>query len=316
MAARQLSETLEATNDSDGPEETRNPNAPAKQWTNPNPNPFTWACPDGSFVKKILQRGSGLEKPKEGSKCLICVEMEPSSNFDAMKHFQNGINQSVEMILGESDTQFAEIIEKCVETMLLGEQCEVCLAPALMEMLTDSREGLRFTVKLEELTIQKDSWEMPFEEKWEAAMHHKAKGTVQFKNGNLFGAARRYAKSLRLLVTVKYDVPLEKGEEYNKVRSTLYSNLAACQIKQNQFRNVIQNCSKALEMDPDSVKCLYRRGQAYASINEFDKASGDLKRVLQLEPGNSAAVQQLRILNEQVKAQNEKMGKAMSKLFS
>ncbi|XP_067865472.1 FK506-binding protein-like [Heterodontus francisci] len=314
MASSRLNETLEVTDHSDGPEEVRKPNALAREWT--NPKPFTWACPDGSFVKKILQRGSGLDKPKEGSKCRVCVEMESTSKFDAGTHFQNGINQSVEIILGESDTRFADIIEKCVETMLLGEQCEVLLAPQLMETFIDCGERLRFTVKLEEFILHRDSWEMPFEEKWQAAMHHKAKGTEHFKSGNLFGAARRYSKSLKLLVTVKYDVPLEKGEEYNKARRALYSNLAACQIKQNQYGSVVQNCSKALEIDPDSVKCLYRRGQAYASINEFDKAKGDLKRVLELEPGNTAAVQQLRILNEQVKTQNDKMGKAMSKLFS
>ncbi|XP_078422722.1 FK506-binding protein-like [Cetorhinus maximus] len=313
MAASQLSETLEVTNQSDGPEEARNPNTPSKEWT--NPEPFTLACPDGSFVKKILQRGSGLDKPKEGSKCRVCVEVEPSCNFDTATHFQNGINRSVEMILGESDTQFAQIIEKCVETMLLGEQCEILLALGLAEIFTDRGKKLRLTVKLEEFTLHQDSWQMGFEEKWQVAMQHKAKGTEYFKSGNLFGAALRYAKSLRLLVTAKYDVPLEKGEEYDQTRKALYSNLAACQIKQKQYRNVIQNCSKALEIDPDSMKCLYRRGQAYASINEFDKAKGDLRRVLKLEPGNSAAAQQLRVLNEQVKAQNEKMGKAMSKLF-
>ncbi|XP_038671048.1 FK506-binding protein-like [Scyliorhinus canicula] len=312
MAENQLSETLEVTNHRDGPE-ARNPHAPMKEWT--DPAPFTWACPDGFFVKKILQQGSGLDKPKEGCKCQVCVEVEPSCNFDAGTHFQHGINQTIEMILGESDTQFTEIIEKCVETMLLGEQCEVLLAPGLMEKFTDGGNRLKLYVKLEEFTLHCDSWQMGFEEKWQVAMYHKVKGTEHFKSGNLFGAARRYAKSLRLLVTVKYDLPLEKGEEYNRARRDLYSNLAACQLKQKQFRHVIQNCSKALEIDPDSVKCLYRRGQAYASINEFEKARDDCRRVLLLEPGNTAAAHHLRILNEQVKAQNEKIGKAMSKLF-
>ncbi|XP_051899528.1 FK506-binding protein-like [Pristis pectinata] len=311
MATSQLTEILEATNNNDRQEQVRNL---SDHWI--HPKSFTWACPDHSFVKKILQVGSGLDKPKEGSRCRVCIEVEPTSNFDSRKHFPIGINQSAELILGESDTWFAEVIDKCVETMLLGEQCEVLLAPGLVEAGTDLADGLKFTVKLEELTLRKDSWEMTFEEKWQAAMHHKTKGTEHFKNGNLFGATRRYAKSLRLLVSVKYEVPPEKGEEYNKVRCTLYSNLAACQLKQNQYRNVIQNCSKALEIEPNSVKCLYRRGQAYASINEVDKAKGDLKRVLKLEPGNTAAVQQLRIVTKQIRAQNEKLGKAMSKLFS
>ncbi|GCC33687.1 hypothetical protein chiPu_0012157 [Chiloscyllium punctatum] len=308
MAVSQLNETLATTTLSD-----RLENAPTEEQT--NPEPFTWTCPDGSFVKKILQRGSGLDKPKEGSKCRVCVDVEPSSSFDAGTHFQNGINQSVELILGETDTQFVELIEKCVETMLLGEQCELIPVPDLMKTFTDCREGLRMVVKLEEFTLQRDSWEVGFEEKWQMAMHHKAKATEHFKSGNLFGAALRYAKSLKLLVTVKYDLPLEKTKEYVQARKALYSNLAACQIKQKQYRNVIHNCSKALEIEPDSVKCLYRRGQAYASINEFDKAKRDLKRVLKLEPANSAAAAQLRVLIEQIKAQNEKMGKAMSKLF-
>ncbi|XP_048376336.1 FK506-binding protein-like [Stegostoma tigrinum] len=308
MAASQLNETLVATAHSDRPE-----NAPTEEQT--NPDLCTWSCPDGSFVKKILQRGSGLDKPKEGSKCRVYVEVKPSSHFDAGTHFQNRINESVELILGESDTQFVELIEKCIETMLLGEQCEVIPAPDLMNTFTDCREGLRLFVKLEEFSLQQDSWEMGFEEKWHMAMHHKGKATEHFKSGNLFGAVQCYAKSLKLLVTLKYDVPPEKTKEYDQARKTLYSNLAACQIKQKQYRNVIHNCSKALEIEPDSVKCLYRRGQAYAAINEFEKAKSDLKQVLKFEPGNTAAARQLRVLNEQVKAQNEKMGKAMSKLF-
>ncbi|XP_069775294.1 FK506-binding protein-like [Narcine bancroftii] len=308
MAMSQLTETFEATDNSDGQESLLDYHT--------HPSLFTWTCPDGSFVKKILQVGSGLDKPKEGSRCRVLVQVEPSNNFESKHHFPIGINQSVEIILGESDTWFADLIDKCIETMLLGEQCEVLLAPGLTEAGTDLAGGLRFTVKLEELTVHKDSWQMTFDEKWQAAIHHKTKGNEQFKNGNHFGAARRYAKSLKLVVSVKYEVPLEKGEEYDKVRCTLYSNLAACQLKQNQFGNVIRNCSKALEIEPNSVKCLYRRGQAHASINEGDKAKWDLKRVLKLEPGNTAAVHQLRMVTKQVRAQNEKLGKAMSKLFS
>ncbi|XP_072115132.1 FK506-binding protein-like [Mobula birostris] len=312
MASSLLSKTSEATtNDSDGQEKTRNLSDQQIHLET-----FTWMCPDGSFVKKTLQAGSGLDKPKEGSWCRIYIGVDPTSSFDSKKHFPVGINESVEVILGESDTWFGEVIDKCVETMLLGEQCEVLLAPGLSEAAEDLADRLKFTVRLDKFTICKDSWEMSFEEKWQAAMRHKTKGTEHFKNGNLFGATRRYAKSLRLLVSVKYEVPPEKGEEYIKVRCALYSNLAACQLKRSQYRNVIQNCSKALELEPDSVKCLYRRSQAYTSINEVDKARGDLQRVLKLEPGNTAAVQQLRIVTQQIRAQNEKLGKAMSKLFT
>lgn len=303
-------EALTVTNNRDGQDKERDHTD-----TRTLPNPITWPCPDGSFVKKILQVGSGLDRPKEGSRCRVCVAVDPTSSFDS-SHFPIGINQPVDIVLGESDTWFAEVVDKCVESMLQGERGEVLLAPGLTEAGADLAAGLSFTVTLEEFTTHKDSWAMTFNEKWLSAMHHKARGTEHFKNGNLFGATRHYAKSLRLLVSVKYEVPLERGEEYNKARCALYSNLAACQLKQNQHTNVIQNCSKALEIEPNSVKCLYRRGQAYASINEVDKAKRDLQRVLKLEPGSTAAAQQLRTLTQQVRADNEKLSKAMSKLFS
>ena len=71
----------------------------------------------------------------------------------------------------------------------------------------------------------------------------------------------------------------------------MHVNRAAALLRLERREDAEQACDAALVLQPENVKALYRRGVARAE-NPI-KAIEDLKRALQLEPGNTAAKREL-----------------------
>nr|XP_025850524.1 sperm-associated antigen 1 [Vulpes vulpes] len=65
--------------------------------------------------------------------------------------------------------------------------------------------------------------------------------------------------------------------------SVLYSNRAACSLKEGNCGGCIQDCNRALELHPFSVKPLLRRAMAYETLEQYQKAYVDYKTVLQID---------------------------------
>uniref|UniRef100_A0A8C2S838 FK506-binding protein-like n=1 Tax=Capra hircus TaxID=9925 RepID=A0A8C2S838_CAPHI len=183
-----------------------------------------WYCPDGSFVKKIVVRGHGLDKPKLGSRC----------------------------------------------------------------------RG-------------RDSWELEDTEKEALAREERARGTELFRAGNPEGAARCYARALRLLLTLPPPGPPE--------RTVLHANLAACQLLLGQPHLAAQSCDRVLEREPGHIKALYRRGVAQAALGNLEKAMTDLKKVLAVDPKNRAAQEELGKVIIQGKKQDAGLAQGLRKMF-
>jgi len=76
-------------------------------------------------------------------------------------------------------------------------------------------------------------------------------------------------------------------------KAVLMSNRAACFMTNTtqNYNEAIVDCSNALEINPNYLKALIRRGQAYEAIEKFKLALQDMKQVLQLDPANTVASQ-------------------------
>ena len=77
-------------------------------------------------------------------------------------------------------------------------------------------------------------------------------------------------------------------------------------LKVDNFVEAIKNCDKALAIDAKNEKGLFRRGQAYFGQKDYDLAKNDFNAVLQLDPNNKAAKNQLILAANAIKAQLEK----------
>jgi tetratricopeptide (TPR) repeat protein len=66
-------------------------------------------------------------------------------------------------------------------------------------------------------------------------------------------------------VAAKYSDAILAGPEGHKEVATFYNNRATCHFKLGDYSAVIADCTSALKIDPDHLKCLVRRAQVVMS---------------------------------------------------
>ncbi|XP_040844317.1 FK506-binding protein-like [Ochotona curzoniae] len=252
-----------------------------------------WSCPDGSFVKKIITRGRGLDKPKLGSRCRVLASGFPSGSGPP-----EGWTELTIGVGAWREETWGELVEKCLESMCQGEQVELQLP---------GHCGPPVGLTLASFTAGRDSWELAASEKEAWAREERDRGTQLFRAGNPQGAARCYGRALRLLLTLPPPGPPE--------RTVLHANLAACQLLLGQPQLAVQSCDRVLEREPGHVKALYRRGVAQAALGNLDKAAADLKKVLSMDPKNRAAQEALERVVRLEKKQEAGLAQGLRKMF-
>lgn len=106
----------------------------------------------------------------------------------------------------------------------------------------------------------------------EKANEFKSRGNDCVKSAQYEKAVRYYTEAIRL----------------NKSEAVYYTNRALCYLKQKKFKECIDDCNLATELDNKAVKAYYRRMQAHEQMKNGDlkAALNDCKIVLQLEPNN------------------------------
>ncbi|XP_041868320.1 sperm-associated antigen 1A [Melanotaenia boesemani] len=109
----------------------------------------------------------------------------------------------------------------------------------------------------------------------------KNEGNHLFKHGQFGDALEKYTQAI--------DGCSEAGVDSPEDLCILYSNRAACYLKDGNSNDCIQDCTKALELQPYSLKPLLRRAMAYESLERYRKAYVDYKTVLQIDTGTQAA---------------------------
>ncbi|XP_034400596.1 sperm-associated antigen 1A [Cyclopterus lumpus] len=103
----------------------------------------------------------------------------------------------------------------------------------------------------------------------------KNAGNHLFKSGQFGDALEKYTQAI--------DGCAEAGIDSPEDLCILYSNRAACFLKNGNSSDCIQDCNKALELQPYSLKPLLRRAMAYESLERYIKAYVDYKTILQID---------------------------------
>ncbi|XP_061529701.1 sperm-associated antigen 1 [Phycodurus eques] len=111
--------------------------------------------------------------------------------------------------------------------------------------------------------------------------HLKNEGNLLFKNGQFGDALEKYSQAIRGYRDAGIDSPDDL--------CILYSNRAACYLKDGNSQDCIQDCTRALELQPFSLKPLLRRAMAYESLERYRQAYVDYKTVLQIDVSVQAA---------------------------
>mmetsp|Transcript_22764 Transcript_22764/g.64450 ORF Transcript_22764/g.64450 Transcript_22764/m.64450 type:complete len:326 (-) Transcript_22764:323-1300(-) len=107
---------------------------------------------------------------------------------------------------------------------------------------------------------------------------HKEKGDQSYKNAQFEEAIGHYTKCLDMLA--------KQGKSSTPLALKAYSNRAACYKQISNFDGTISDCTAVLEVEPDNVKALVRRAQAFEGVERYRFALQDVKTVLAM-PYNS-----------------------------
>jgi tetratricopeptide (TPR) repeat protein len=117
------------------------------------------------------------------------------------------------------------------------------------------------------------------------AVAAKAAGTALFKAKKWAEASEAYADGFDYVRM--FDDP-EDMATASEIRLSLALNLSAACHKTGEFGRAVGYASKALEVDQDNAKALYRRGQARIGTRDYAAAKADLMRAAKLAPKDKA----------------------------
>lgn len=175
-------------------------------------------------------------------------------------------------------------------------------------------------IQLESFIPKPAIFEMKLSDKWYHACQHKDKGVSLFSAKEYKWAFRHFSLAFKYIVSLEHDNPPEDmvnelGINSRDLKLKCLLNLAACQLQNSTYHHVVTNCTRALEIDCDNVKALFRRGTAFVQLQEYERAKEDLERAAALDPKNAAVQKQIVLLRERTTKLNKYFAAAMKKLF-
>ena len=298
---------------------------------------------DKYVSKRILTPGSAGKKPHFLSSCTFTVEevlLLDSAFDDAFKNTvylgKHNPNTEVELKLGSSSTELERALEYALFDMFVGERSEIVLHASQRSGKRKDEDVLtvpclKCVIELRQVdntcvssnTLASKNYlhtlsSASEEEKYCNALNDKTVGIELFKQLRYIDAFHRFASGAKLLLTSD-SLLLEAAESQNKgivsLFSVLCSNMAECQLKENNPTRAIALCQKALDNNPCNVKAMYRQASAFWAVGNVDQADLLLCRVLELEPNNSAAKRLKSEVQVKIKSYEEEYAKMMRRIF-
>eukprot|EP01006_Ploeotia_vitrea_P017245 TRINITY_DN48333_c0_g1_i2.p1 TRINITY_DN48333_c0_g1~~TRINITY_DN48333_c0_g1_i2.p1 ORF type:complete len:255 (-),score=21.46 TRINITY_DN48333_c0_g1_i2:45-809(-) len=112
-------------------------------------------------------------------------------------------------------------------------------------------------------------------------MECKKIGNTQFKEGKYEDAIGWYTRAIEL----------SEANPNSPDTAIFYCNRAACHAQNHAYKSVVSDCDSAIALDANFSKAYLRRAMAFESLEKWQKACNDYKRVMELDPGASTASQ-------------------------
>jgi len=221
---------------------------------------------DKAFVKGYFRLATALKAKNDLEGCIKALESGlavDSANAD-LKRMKKDLT---ELQRGET---VAAYIRKCEEQMANGDIAGAFKTIELASRLDAGNPDLermmsRVKPKYERMEAQRRS-------NLSSDEVQKEKGDDAFKNAQFEVAIEYYSKCLSSLQ--------RQGKSMSDLAMKAHSNRAACYKQISNFDGVIEDCTAVLEVDPENVKALVRRAQAFEGVERYRFALQDIKMVL------------------------------------
>ena len=138
----------------------------------------------------------------------------------------------------------------------------------------------------------------------------KNEGNAFFKAGKIAEAETKYAEAYTFSSTVSVD-----NADLNKLKLVVLQNLSNMQLKQNNWKEAVTNCSKALAIDSQAMKALFFRSQAFYKGGQWADACSDIKAAVKIDLQNKALRDHWELCKKALAEHNQKQAGNMKNLF-
>lgn len=269
---------------------------------------------------------------------------------------KDDIYTRIKQRLGYFSTVLNQIIHKAIYQMKLGELAQISFEidpNALDESFTKNNLNnevvfldLKFQIKL--VSVEKSAnpsdnliYKLNENHLFDLCKEHKNEANDLYKQNHIRTAFQRYHKAISYLIIAEqilkekqkcfgennFDESLESNletsdqteklrKQFLETKSLLYSNLAMCQLRNNNYEMALINCTKCLELDKSNLKALFRRAQARTGLNDYDEALVDYNLALKLDPSNPEIKQKKAQVEHLKKNYNQTISSNLKKFFS
>eukprot|EP01071_Lankesteria_metandrocarpae_P008134 Lankesteria_metandrocarpae@DN4879_c0_g2_i1.p1 len=268
------------------------------------------------LTKTILEEGTG-DKPENGHEVSLHYvgTLEDGTEFDSSR----SRNSPFEFVLGQGSV--IKGMDLGVASMRVGEKAVLKISPengygdAAMGKIP---AGSTLIFELELLSsqpVKKDPQSMTTEEKIHEATAMKEEGNDLFKKGEVRSAIEAYLQGEKYFDGFP-EWPDSSQEKSKGTKLSLHLNLANCFIKTGSWLEAKIHATRALEMEPNNVKALYRRGLALMGFQQTDDAKQDLLRAARLEPKDAAIRKALEDCNAKIVKEKKKAANTFGGMFN
>ena len=271
------------------------------------------------YIKQQKVPGEGLYCPNDNSEVNVCLKGTyciSGSTQEESRVFLHDSNLCIR--IGYIRDYIELILHRCLLCMKSKEVCQVSLCREHISTVlggtthhnvAENATAVVFFLELKSFSRAKDIWELTSEERLSLAARHRELGTELYTAGSHDIAGYHYSKA------VKYLVGVEHSEETSRLKAVCHLNLAACQLKLEQYNHVVTNCSKALSIDSNNVKGLYRKSLALFYLGDLEESKRLIRRAKDIAPKNTSVSELLMKINTKIKEQDTKMAEALKQMF-
>lgn len=241
-----------------------------------------WEDKAKGLRKEVINfRYCTIVKASELSKCLI--DILDIQNFDKTKHNSNyiveeNIGKEFWVQFGEAVTPIDCYVEELLKNMLTNETSKCFI---------ETKTGpLNFTMRLKKIEFGGYYFEQKASKMYELSKLYKDNGVKMFKEYPLF-AHNYFNLAAKCLLSftpfddiedVLNDSNLKK-KDFEELLFNIYSNIAACLIKEGRYDEIIPILEFTKKQENPSEKAIYRLATAYLHTYNYEEALKTIERV-------------------------------------
>jgi len=157
--------------------------------------------------------------------------------------------------------------------------------------------------------------EMSTSERLQYATGRKDAAARYFGAGRFAAAQERY-RLVWAVLDFDGDMSPEEKAERRTLRLASKQNEAMCKLKLGDTAGATAACTEALKEQPDSEKALYRRAMSYQRQGQYALAEADLRRCMEVNPGNAEARRLLATVRQEAKGARGREKKMFAKMLA